>query len=90
MIRSRPQGIATVPFLSTSIDKIHVFLNFSHEDALTVLKYPVAWGGVKLFKPGQKGMPVQIPLSPITKGTMDEEALYELLSSGEKVHTPPL
>lgn len=51
-----------------------------------MLRYPFAWGGVRLFKPGQKGFPVQLPLTPITKGTMDEETLIELLMQGEKVH----
>lgn len=57
-------------------------------DSVTMMRFPLAWGGVRLFKSGQKGLPVQIPLSPIAKSTMDEESLYEFLSQGEKV--PPL
>jgi len=60
-------------------------LTYTSLDAITMLRYPFAWGGVRLFKPGQKGYPVQIPLTALTKGTMDEESLVELLLQGEKV-----
>ena len=72
--------------LSFNFSSFELILWLSVLDAMTMVRYPMAWGGVKLFKPGQKGYPVQIPLTPVAKGTMDEEALFELLQSGEKVH----